>query len=341
MSSDVQSALARLQWIDYGSLVIVIAISYDYCLTFSREVIYIWKRPWTSVTTLFLVIRYVGCLSGITEALYGSSFIPGPVKVRHCTIIYYLGMWASAIFLTAANMVMILRVYAIYNRSRIILGVLLVMYVMKVMVLFTAAGIDSDPKYVAVSIGRLPDITVCGVPLGTQTWNIVSEVMQGILSTVLCSLVVVRFVRESVQIYRATDKWQPNRYLTLIVKDGLLYYFSALLYYVINFLGILGVLPSGGWARQALLVIANIPLYTLAPRFIIDLRELYVRDTQGRWDNGMDTGFGLSSRVPVPHYAPVSTTFGTIAFAEGSGTGDLESVDETASVDSERQVLMV
>ncbi|KAF8452772.1 hypothetical protein L210DRAFT_2056794 [Boletus edulis BED1] len=45
MSSDsVQSLLAQQRLDNYGSLVIVIAICYDYCLTFSKEVTYVWVR---------------------------------------------------------------------------------------------------------------------------------------------------------------------------------------------------------------------------------------------------------------------------------------------------------
>ncbi|KAF8452718.1 hypothetical protein L210DRAFT_2053440 [Boletus edulis BED1] len=65
MSSDVQSALTFLQLNDYISLVIATAVIYDYFLTISNEVAYIWKRPWTIVSTLFLLVRYVGCLSAL------------------------------------------------------------------------------------------------------------------------------------------------------------------------------------------------------------------------------------------------------------------------------------
>ncbi|KAF8420296.1 hypothetical protein L210DRAFT_2256671 [Boletus edulis BED1] len=83
MSSDVDSILAQLQLNDYVSLVLAIAVAYDYCLTISKEVTYIWTRPWTRVSTLFLLIRYVGCLSALTSALSGSRFIPALVEVRH------------------------------------------------------------------------------------------------------------------------------------------------------------------------------------------------------------------------------------------------------------------
>lgn len=43
-----------------------------------------------------------------------------------------------------------------------------------------------------------------------------------------------------------------------------------------------------------LAVLEYVPLFTLTPRFIISIRELYARDVQGRRGGGIDTGFGLS-----------------------------------------------
>ncbi|KAN0080120.1 hypothetical protein V8E55_009686 [Tylopilus felleus] len=49
MSSTLQNVLEILQWNNYTSL-----------LVFAREVNYVWHRPWTWVSTLFVVIRYIG-----------------------------------------------------------------------------------------------------------------------------------------------------------------------------------------------------------------------------------------------------------------------------------------
>ena len=49
--------------------------------------------------------------------------------------------------MTMISVVMILRVYAMYNRSRIILGILLVMYITEAVMLLVTSSIYSDPKY--------------------------------------------------------------------------------------------------------------------------------------------------------------------------------------------------
>ena len=36
-------------------------------------------------------------------------------------------------------------------------------------------------------------------------------------------------------------------------------------------------------------------MFTLSPRFILSIRELYAHDVEGRRGEGIDTGFGLSA----------------------------------------------
>jgi len=308
-------------------VVIVIALSYDYCLTFSEEVTYIWQRPWTRVSTLFLLVRYMGWLYAFTVSLGSSSFIPGPVSVQTCNILYALSELSYAIFWTGADMVMILRVYALFHRSRIILGGLFVLYITEVVILVVGASIYSDPKYVQVTIVRLLGITVCNPVPNTETWNTATAIVQFIHGTVLSFLVVAKFVRDSLRTYQATRKWQFNKYISLLVRDGFLYFLVTLFNSLINLLGVLGTF-SGTRTGPALIAVATVPLFTLTPRFIMNIRELYVRDSQGRWDRDIDTGFGLSNGAGIG--VGVSTTIGTIAFAEGVTIGESEDSQERA-----------
>ncbi|KAI9459539.1 hypothetical protein HD554DRAFT_2136627 [Boletus coccyginus] len=79
MSAALQSELTSLQQNNYVSLAMLVAAAYDYVLTFSDEIEYIWTKPWTWVSTLFILVRYVGLYS-FAIACLGTSFIPGPPK---------------------------------------------------------------------------------------------------------------------------------------------------------------------------------------------------------------------------------------------------------------------
>ncbi|KAF8126820.1 hypothetical protein EV363DRAFT_1347544, partial [Boletus edulis] len=228
-------------------------------------------------------------------------------------------------------MVMILRVHAMYNRSMIILRLLLVLYTTEVVIIIIGVSFYSSPNYTAVAIAQLLDITVCTYVLRTQTLDIVAAIVQCILGTVVCILVTAKFVRDSLQIYRATKTWQMNRYIGLLTRDGFFYFLATLINVLFNMLGTLGVFPSKGWVAQVLVIAANIAAYTLIPRFVINVRELYMLDSQGLCNHDIDTGFGLSSGAR--HGVGGTTTIGTIAFAQGGAPEGSENREEIVTVE--------
>ena len=56
-----------------------------------------------------------------------------------------------------------------------------------------------------------------------------------------------------------------------------------------------GIIPTEGWWQILIGVSTYIPPFTLAPRFILSLRELHSGGLQGRRGSNIDTAFGLTS----------------------------------------------
>lgn len=40
----------------------------------------------------------------------------------------------------------------------------------------------------------------------------------------MCTLAVTQFTRQSLQMYKATKQWQSNRFVNLLVIEGVLYF---------------------------------------------------------------------------------------------------------------------
>ena len=141
----------------------------------------------------------------------------------------------------------------------------------------------------------------------------------------MCIFAITQFVRQLLETYRVTKQWQLNRYMTLLVRQGVLYFFayvlisssplsfslpselaksptelivtfrrSILLFALIDVLSFSAYFPTGGWQLILLPILQTVPIFTLTPRFILNIRELYARDVQGRRGGGIDTAFGLS-----------------------------------------------
>ncbi|KAF8135150.1 hypothetical protein EV363DRAFT_1582330 [Boletus edulis] len=299
----MSSAPPNSQSNDYVAFVLLTTVGYDYILTFSNELEYIW-----AMDSRINNVRYVGLYSVIASSLG--------------QIIVITNYWAFCLFFGAADFVMLLRVWAMYDRSRLILCALIPLYILEIIsivvptafyTISTTIPVTGSQTLICIQdFSKNPNLTPVGIA---------SQALNGIA---MCVFVIVRFVRQSLQLYRTTKRLQFNRYMTLLVRQGILYFFVTFLRLgnIIHGLAASGKLPLGGWRLTLLCVVQFVPLFTLLPRFIMSIRELYARDVQGRRGEGIDTGFGLTSSDQEA--GETALVFVGVEEAEG-----LEDVEET------------
>ena len=187
---------------------------------------------------------------------------------------------------------------------------------------------------------QIANSSICAVDASALIWTDVNAIFQAVHAAVVCIFAIVRFVQQSLQTYRLTKQWQLNRYLRLLVRQGILYFLSyvfplrstttmyillptflhsILLFSIFDVLGLLGNF-SAGWQADLFFILGYVPVYTLSPRFILSIRDLYARDVRGKHDSEIDTGFGLSSG---------RTAGGSvILFADVEQNEELEGIEE-------------
>lgn len=51
------------------------------------------------------------------------------------------------------------------------------------------------------------------------------------ISMALLILPLIRTFKESFNMYKVTKKWQPNRYMNILVRDGIVYFFMYVLHF--------------------------------------------------------------------------------------------------------------
>ncbi|KAH0838862.1 hypothetical protein J3R83DRAFT_7276 [Lanmaoa asiatica] len=121
---------------------------------------------------------------------------------------------------------MILRVYAMWNRSRRILGVLLLIYVLGIVATTVYVGvyISSDTHF-SVTVVQVLDFSFCNYMINTTPYlTIYATISRHILGALLLILAVTQTLRQSIDMYKATKHWQPNKYMALLVREGILYF---------------------------------------------------------------------------------------------------------------------
>ncbi|KAF8126619.1 hypothetical protein EV363DRAFT_1174006, partial [Boletus edulis] len=206
-------------------VILITVVVYDFFLTLSREIDYVWLRPWNWISTMFLLIRYFGLSLAILTGLLGSTFLSGNVTVGTVTsVVVY---WQLPIFIAAADLVMIAWVYVMWNRSKRILGVLLSVYVPQVILSFVVAGVYSYPHdSLPGRVNQVPGFSTCDHLLASSSpvlyFNLLG--LRAAISIMLLVLVAIQSLKQSVWMYKATKQWQPNQYMQLLIRDEILYF---------------------------------------------------------------------------------------------------------------------
>lgn len=106
------------------------ALIYDWVLTFGQEVELMWRQRWSSMTLLYLSVRYVGIpyyiinimmASSVTDAEWvrcSTSFLFRYTDHNRCVILYSILNWINVIVAAMLGVIMLTRLHAMYQRSR-------------------------------------------------------------------------------------------------------------------------------------------------------------------------------------------------------------------------------
>ncbi|KAG1873208.1 hypothetical protein F4604DRAFT_1681249 [Suillus subluteus] len=209
--SELEESLYALNWNN------VAAIS---MLQFKREVTYVWQRQWSVMTYLYLAVQYFG----IFLAMFGACRSPGGglfyIFFAHHEIelgydMFLLIQWR---YHCLAEVILIWRLYAIYNQSKLLLYVLLGLF-LPVVVIYIAMDIFlwSRPSAILVQeITITPDIKYCTAvfhigPMPTIYVSI-PIICYDIFLIILAIIVLRKHLREWKEL-----GMKPNAYVVMIV----------------------------------------------------------------------------------------------------------------------------
>ncbi|KAG1776700.1 hypothetical protein EV702DRAFT_1279221, partial [Suillus placidus] len=118
----ISSALISSYFVAAGSA----GIMYDWALTFGQEVELIWRQRWSLMTLLYLSVRYVGILFAVINILL---YIPTVSETDAVSQILFVALdWTSVVVNVLLGVIMITRLYAMYQRSRKVLILLVVVF---------------------------------------------------------------------------------------------------------------------------------------------------------------------------------------------------------------------
>jgi len=219
--SDAAAAAVTFRHDQIGYFNIVSAaalLMYEIVLTSGEEIQYIWRSSWSLVNMVYLFARYWA----ITFVLINVHFYyKADLPVEFCKHYLRFQNWGVNILLPLVDLLIVIRIYALYEQSRRIRYLLAALWLGELTFYLTMIGIAWQPVSVATT-NPLPGILLgClyhGKPNPTLTitlWG-VSTAFQGVYVIItLCRLVVM--VRSS--------SVSLSPLLTVFLRDGAGYFF--------------------------------------------------------------------------------------------------------------------
>jgi len=101
--------------ISYVFVAALVVLTYDQTLTFDQEIRLVWNAPWNLAKALFLFIRYATPISMITLLWIESQTLLSFGTT--CALDPMFFLTSLAVTLSAADLLLLLRIYAIWGRT--------------------------------------------------------------------------------------------------------------------------------------------------------------------------------------------------------------------------------
>jgi len=212
----------HLQIVGFFDLASATLILYNYVLTLSDEIEYIWRKKWSGVTFLFLATRY---LPFIDVGLFLTHQLLDNPSPHTCSVLDHINGWSFMIGITIADMILVVRTLAIWNRDPRTAGILVAIFIATFTPIyyFLYEFLNS----VKFAENPLPGFTGCFISSASPVL-FGSYVLLMAFETVIFGMTLYKACR--------SHKKTQSTLLRTLYRDGLLFYFYLLAISVLNVL---------------------------------------------------------------------------------------------------------
>ncbi|KZP30072.1 hypothetical protein FIBSPDRAFT_1038431 [Athelia psychrophila] len=180
----------------------LVIVCWEALVTHDNEVQFIWSKPNTSfIKWLFLYIRYAGILGQIFNIFVTIHY---PLSSGQCAAWFTVHCVITQAMMTALETVLILRVYALYDRSCRVAAALMLFILAEIVITATLArdtipGLDFGPTCVAV-LPHKPYAYYMAATISTQL-----------------AIVILTLRKSSAT---SLSRWSNNALSAMIKRDG-------------------------------------------------------------------------------------------------------------------------
>ncbi|KAF8504250.1 hypothetical protein JB92DRAFT_2967659 [Gautieria morchelliformis] len=220
--SFVTMAKSDLTLTEYSMLASLVVLLYDHAITFDAEVMNIWRGPRTLGKLLFLWNRYFGVSSLIIQV---TVTFHGSLPNKFCSAYIWLEAVSVLIAIVSVDIILLARVYAVYNRNKQLLYGMV-----GFQLITTAVTIVLFGFYMSAGVGlpSVDNLTGCYSPSASR--NLAACFVSSLASEVVLCLLML---------YKLWDRYRneiASSQLKRLVQDSLIYFFCILAVHLMNLL---------------------------------------------------------------------------------------------------------
>ncbi|KIK39564.1 hypothetical protein CY34DRAFT_808136 [Suillus luteus UH-Slu-Lm8-n1] len=267
----------------YSVVASVTAVAYDWVLTSGQEFELLWRRRWSLMTVLYFCVRFIGILYSVYVNLTKTKLILILMISLNiaCANIFSTQLWMSFVVNAMLSVIMITRLYAMYQRSRKMLIFIVITFVAVTIACGVIAAVGSSyliwEELVIAGTHqcfRRGEVRV----LTTIAWVIAT--MWEILALCLAVWIAVRHLRELQQFSRG--RRTISNWFTALIKTHVLYFaaYAAVSCFTLGYLSpkISKSYSVGSEVYIGILEITTLlQMFVLGPRLMLSVREYHAK----------------------------------------------------------------
>ncbi|EPT01324.1 hypothetical protein FOMPIDRAFT_1023260 [Fomitopsis schrenkii] len=249
-------------------------VTYDYFLTLDREIAYVWRAKQSLATLSFYGFRYPA-LFNITILLLIRMSWPGLQSNWSCNILELVQLAVDIVIIVSSTVFAALRVYAMFNRSRLLFCLVLLSGLMNpalLLYIITSRSLRTLDAYGKLGACML---TIIGDDWSYEKWMIGARVASLVSDSIVLVLTFVKTFKKAHWRDRRIDDVRPTL-MGILLRDTVLC-FSFLC--IVNIIGIAtGRIKEFIAIWQAWTAALTTILFS---RLALDLRELSAAEDDG------------------------------------------------------------
>ncbi|KAG1719343.1 uncharacterized protein EDB91DRAFT_467771 [Suillus paluster] len=280
---------------------------YDCVLTFGQEVELVWRQRWSLMTIMYLSVRYLGILYAVTSMLIGVPTIPMTDAVSFN--MYVAIVWTILVVFAMTGVIMMTRLYAMYQRSRKVLILLIVVLLAINIVNGVIYGIET--RHASGEVYIVFGTYMCAIDYGESDQLLLTP-MIWILTMVWEVLALLLAVWIAVKHFRELRRSSTGGFIgdcfTVLLTNHVVYFasFAAASSFELGYL--LSIISADPYSLQSQIVVGVAQIFLLAQYFVLGPRLiLSVRNYHAKLVDDSDAATAMTS-IAFQEHVHVSTS---------------------------------